>query len=71
MQWIGSTDYESTGCHRLCVFTFGQDPATWVSLTIVPTHEDPDPVEIISVDFLSEAEKAMLALDFDHHGRVM
>lgn len=71
MQWIRSTNYESAQCDQLCVFTFGQDPATWASLTIVPTHEEDDPVEIISVDFLSEEEKAMLALDFDNHGRVM
>ena len=71
MQWIKSAEYESAGCHQMCAFTFGQDPATWVSLTIVPTHEVIDPVEIISVDFLSEEEKGMLALDFDHHGRVM
>ncbi len=71
MQWIRSPQYETVKCRRLCVFTFGQDPATWVSLTIVPTHPEPDPVEIISVDFLTESEKAMLALDFDHHGRVM
>ncbi len=71
MQWIRSTNYESAQCDQLCVFTFGQDPATWASLTIVPTNEEDDPVEIISVDFLSEEEKGLLALDFDHHGRVM
>lgn len=71
MQWIRSTNYESAQCDQFCVFTFGQDPATWASLTIVPTHEEDDPVEIISVDFLSEEEKGMLALDFDNHGRVM
>ncbi len=70
MKWIKSDTYQSSQCGRLCVVTFGQDPATWVSLTIVPTREEEDPVEIMSVDFLNEAEKAMLALDFDHHGRV-
>jgi pSer/pThr/pTyr-binding forkhead associated (FHA) protein/Mg-chelatase subunit ChlD len=70
MKWIKSDPYQSSQCGRLCVVTFGQDPATWVSLTIVPTREEEDPVEIMSVDFLNEAEKAMLALDFDHHGRV-
>ena len=44
---------------------------TWVSITIVPTHSDSDPVEIMSVDFLNEEEKASLALDFDNHGRVI
>jgi pSer/pThr/pTyr-binding forkhead associated (FHA) protein len=71
MKWIKSPAYQAAQCDRLCVVTFGQDPATWVSLTIVPTLQEPDPVEIMSVDFLNEAEKAMLALDFDRHGRVM
>lgn len=71
MKWIKSPAYQAAQCDRLCVVTFGQDPATWVSLTIVPTHQEPEPVEIMSVDFLNEAEKAMLALDFDRHGRVM
>lgn len=70
MKWIRSETYISSKSDMLCVVTFGQDPATWVSLTIVPTREEEDPVEIMSVDFLNEAEKAMLALDFDHHGRV-
>ncbi len=70
MQWIKSEDYSSSECENMFVVTFGQDPSTWVSLTIVPTHEDENPVEIMSVDFLNEAEKAMLALDFDSHGRV-
>ncbi len=71
MKWIKSPAYQAAQCDRLCVVTFGQDPATWVSLTIVPTLQETEPVEIMSVDFLNEAEKAMLALDFDRHGRVM
>jgi pSer/pThr/pTyr-binding forkhead associated (FHA) protein len=71
MKWIKAPAFQAAQCDQLCVVTFGQDPATWVSLTIVPTHQEADPVEIMSVDFLNEEEKAMLALDFDHHGRVM
>lgn len=70
-KWIRSDQYVSAGCEQLCIVTFGQDPATWVSITIVPTHSEPDPVEIMSVDFLNDEEKASLALDFDHHGRVI
>ncbi len=70
-KWIRSEHYASAQCEQLCVVTFGQDPATWVSITIVPTHSKPDPVEIMSVDFLNEEEKSSLALDFDHHGRVI
>lgn len=70
-QWIKSEAYDVTSCDLLCVVTFGHDAGPWVSMTLVPTHEDPDPVEIMSVDFLSESEKAALALDFDDHGRVL
>lgn len=69
--WVKSEQYRTARCHQLCIITFGQDPATWVSITVVPTHSEPDPVEIMSVDFLNEEEKSSLALDFDHHGRVI
>ncbi|MFZ1983410.1 MAG: FHA domain-containing protein [Desulfatitalea sp.] len=71
MKWLKAPAFQAAQCERLCIITFGQDPATWVSLTIVPTNQEADAVEIMSVDFLNEGEKAMLALDFDHHGRVM
>lgn len=70
-KWIRSEQYTSAQCEQLCVVTFGQDPATWVSITVVPTHSGPDPIEIMSVDFLNDEEKSSLALDFDHHGRVI
>lgn len=71
LEWLKTDQYQSAQCNQLCIVTFGQDPATWVSITVVPTHSDPDPVEIMSVDFLNEEEKSSLALDFDHHGRVI
>ncbi len=70
-KWIRSERYRSAECELLCIVTFGQDPATWVSITIVPTHSETDPVEIMSVDFLNDEEKKSLALDFDNHGRVL
>ncbi len=70
-KWIRSKHYESSQCEQLCIVTFGQDPATWVSITIVPTHSRPNPIEIMSVDFLNDEEKSSLALDFDNHGRVI
>jgi pSer/pThr/pTyr-binding forkhead associated (FHA) protein/Mg-chelatase subunit ChlD len=70
-KWIRSERYRSEQCELLCIVTFGQDPATWVSITIVPTHTEADPVEIMSVDFLNDEEKKSLALDFDNHGRVI
>jgi pSer/pThr/pTyr-binding forkhead associated (FHA) protein/Mg-chelatase subunit ChlD len=70
-RWIRSERYRSAQCELLCIVTFGQDPATWVSITIVPTHSEADPVEIMSVDFLNEEEKTSLALDYDNHGRVL
>ncbi|MBC2710075.1 MAG: hypothetical protein HGJ94_03425 [Desulfosarcina sp.] len=34
------------------VITFGMDQSPWVSMTVMPTHDEPDPVEIMSVNFL-------------------
>jgi pSer/pThr/pTyr-binding forkhead associated (FHA) protein len=70
-KWIRSEHYKTAECEQLCIVTFGQEPATWVSITIVPTHSKPNPIEIMSVDFLNEEEKSSLALDFDNHGRVI
>lgn len=69
--WIKSKQYHTGKCIQLCIVTFGQNPSTWVSITIVPTHSEQDPVEIMSVDFLNEEEKTSLALDFDNYGRVV
>jgi hypothetical protein len=70
-KWIKSDGYDVTACDRFCVITFGMEGQPWVSMTVVPTHDDPDPVEIMSVNFLSDAEKAQLGLEFDDHGRVL
>ena len=70
-KWIKSDEYQAAKCKQLCIVTFGQSPATWVSITIVPTQSEADPVEIMSVDFLNDEEKASLGLDFDNHGRVV
>lgn len=69
-KWLRSDAYDVTACDVFCVVTFGLDQGHWVSMTIVPTHEAEDSVEIMSVDFLTEAEKASLSIDFDDHGRV-
>jgi pSer/pThr/pTyr-binding forkhead associated (FHA) protein/Mg-chelatase subunit ChlD len=70
-KWIRSDAYDVTACDVFCIVTFGLDQGHWVSITIVPTYEGDDTVEIMSVDFLTEAEKVSLALDFDDHGRVL
>lgn len=70
-KWIRSKAYDVTACDVFCIVTFGLDKGHWVSMTIVPTREGADSVEIMSVDFLTETEKASLALDFDDHGRVL
>ena len=71
LSWIRSDGYDVTACDQFCVITFGTDIQPWVSMTVVPTHEDPDPVEIMSVNFLTDEEKADLGLAFDDHGRVL
>ena len=70
-QWIQSDGYDVTACDLFCVVTFGVGATPWVSMTVVPTHDDPDAVEIMSVNFLSDAEKAELGLVFDDQGRVL
>lgn len=70
-KWIKSDGYDVTACDQFCVITFGMDKQPWVSMTVVPTHDDPDPVEIMSVNFLSDEEKLELGLEFDDHGRVL
>ena len=60
-----------TACDQFCIITFGFDERPWVSMTVVPTHDEPDPVEIMSVNFLSDAEKADLGLEFDDPIRVL
>jgi hypothetical protein len=72
LQSIHSDAYEVTGCDVLCIITLGFDKGHWVSVTIVPTNGDDDnPVEIVSIEFLTESEKAELAIDFDEKGRVL
>ena len=72
LQSIHSDAYEVTGCDVLCIITLGFDKGHWVSVTIVPTNgDDDDPVEIVSIEFLTESEKAELAIDFDEKGRVL
>ncbi|MBT8339172.1 MAG: FHA domain-containing protein [Desulfatitalea sp.] len=70
MRWAQTPSFTQAHCDLLCFLTFGQNPATWVSMTIVPTSQEDDPVEIMSVEFLTEEEKSMLALDFDNLGQV-
>ncbi len=70
LQWIKSDAYQSAQCNTLCIVTFGQTPTHWVSLTIVPSHNLPDPVEIISVDFLNAEEKSALALEQNSSSQV-
>lgn len=70
-KWIKSDGYDVTDCDQFCVITFGMAPDPWVSMTVVPTHDESDPVEIMSVNFLSDDEKTELGLTFDDHGRVV
>jgi hypothetical protein len=46
------------------------DRQPWVSMTVVPTHDDPDPVEIMSVKIFPDDEKAEREPTVDDHGRV-
>lgn len=69
-QWISADVYQSSGCEVLCIVTFSQKSTPWVSLSIVPTHHEPDSVEVISVDFLTSEERSSMALDLGRSGEV-
>ena len=71
-QWIRSDAYEVTACDVLIIVTLGFDKGHWVSVTIVPTNgNDDEPVEIVSIEFMTESEKAEMGIEFDEMGRVL
>lgn len=68
---FSSEHFAAPGCAVLCLITYGRTTDAWISITIVPAVDDPDPVEIMSVEFLSEEEKRTLSLDFGELGRII
>jgi pSer/pThr/pTyr-binding forkhead associated (FHA) protein/Mg-chelatase subunit ChlD len=68
---FSSKHFTTPGCTVLCLITYGRTTDAWISITIVPAVDDPDPVEIMSVEFLSEEEKRTLSLDFGELGRII
>jgi pSer/pThr/pTyr-binding forkhead associated (FHA) protein len=70
LKWIKSDAYQVTDSNVLCVLTIGQGATHWVTIAIVPTKDSEELVEIMSVDLLTEAEKASLDIEFDDQGRV-
>jgi Mg-chelatase subunit ChlD len=62
---------QQPGCDTLCLISYGWKETPWVSLSIVPAGEGDHPVEIMSVEFLTPKEVAMLGLEFDENGRIL
>jgi pSer/pThr/pTyr-binding forkhead associated (FHA) protein/Mg-chelatase subunit ChlD len=71
LKWIQSEAYGVTSCDIFCMVTFGVNEKSWVSLTVVPTHDTDEGVEIMSVDFLNDAEKMSLEIKMDDQGRIL
>jgi pSer/pThr/pTyr-binding forkhead associated (FHA) protein len=72
LKWIRSDAYDVATCDVLCIITFGFDKGHWVSATIIPTNNnDDEQLEIVSVEFLTESEKAEMGIEFDKMGRVL
>ena len=62
---------QQPGCDTLCLISYGWRATPWVSLSIIPVFDSEDPVEIISVEFLTQKELDMLGLEFDENGRIL
>lgn len=62
---------QQPGCDTLCMISYGWKETPWVSLSIVPAGDGDHPVEIMSVEFLTQREIDMLGLIFDEQGRVV
>lgn len=62
---------QQPGCDTLCMISYGWKETPWVSISIVPAGDGDHPVEIMSVEFLTQREIDMLGLTFDEQGRVV
>jgi pSer/pThr/pTyr-binding forkhead associated (FHA) protein len=62
---------QQPGCDTLCLISYGWKETPWVSLSIIPAGEGDHPVEIMSVEFLTQKEIDMLGLEFDENGRIL
>ncbi|MDJ0783615.1 MAG: VWA domain-containing protein [Desulfosarcinaceae bacterium] len=62
---------QQPGCDTLCLISYGWEKTPWVSISIVPAEDGDHPVEIMSVEFLTQKELDMLGLEFDENGRII
>ena len=69
--FLDSKHFADHGCKVLCVITYGRSRDAWVSVTIAPGDDAPGPIDIMSVELLSEDERRALALHFDEIGQVV
>jgi hypothetical protein len=72
-QFLDSHYFSDGGCDVLCVITYGRDDHSdvWVSVTIAPGNDSAEPIDIMSVEFLSEEERKVLALNFGEIGQIV
>ena len=68
---LKSKIFTSKGCSVLCVIIYGRTDVVWTSATIISTEDNPEPIDIISFEFLSEEEKRTLSLEYGDLGQVI
>lgn len=72
-RFLDSHHFDDNGCDVLCVVTYGRDDNgdVWVSVTIAPGSDSAEPIDIMSVELLSEEERKVLALNFGEIGQIV
>ena len=67
---LNSDHFTANECTTLCVITYGRKNDAWISITIIPTDSNPESIDIMSAEFLTEEEKRTLSLEYGDLGQV-
>jgi len=72
-QLLESHHFTEGDCEVLCVVAYGRsrEGDVWASVTIAPGTENAEPIDIMTVEFLSEEERRALALKFGEIGQIV
>jgi len=69
--FLASDSFARDECSALCVITYGRDANAWTSITIAPGDHYSDPVDLMSVELLTNEERRVLDLRFSELGQVL
>jgi hypothetical protein len=58
---LESESFRRHQCRVLCVVTYGRSEGAWVSMTIATAQGYPEPIDLLSYEFLNEEEQRRLA----------